>query len=42
MLKKPKKYINWEEFKNLDSEAQFWKIINNDPKNAFDNMRVVA
>jgi len=30
MLFRPTKYVEWEEFKDLDSEAQFWNSINGD------------
>jgi signal peptidase I len=41
-IRKPKKYINWEEFKILDSEARFWTFISNDPENALNKMGVIA
>jgi len=39
---KSKKYVEWEEFKIMDSEAQFWDNVSNDPSNCFKNMGVVA
>jgi hypothetical protein len=42
VLIKPTKYINWEEFKDLDSEAQFWSSVNSDPDNALTNMGLIA
>ena len=42
MLNNEKKYVEWEEFEVMDSEAQFWTAVNSDPSNCFKNMGVVA
>lgn len=39
---KKEKFVEWDEFKILDSEAQFWNLVSNDPSNCFKNMGVVV
>jgi len=39
---KNEKFVEWDEFRVLDSEAQFWDLVNNDPSNCFKNMGMVA
>mgnify|MGYP003966381127 FL=1 len=42
MLIKPTKYINWDEFKSIDSEAQFWTSVNDDFIRFFKQEGVIA
>jgi len=30
MITRPTKYIEWEEFKTMDSEARFWNSMDDD------------
>jgi len=42
MFSKGKKYLEWEEFEILDSEARFWTYVKKDPQNCFKDLGVIA
>ena len=41
MILRPTKYLDWEEFKTMDSEAQFWNSVNNDFVRFFGQREVI-
>jgi len=41
MILRPTKYMEWEEFKVMDSEAQFWNSVNSDFMRFFKQKEVV-